>query len=249
MANKHNTSPLYFTRDTVRSSTRLYDILRSHFQLENVDAIIFPFFSSGSFELFLQSKYDKPLITNVCFRPLYQFWSQVKENKNVLCHVLSTLPLNTDSIHHTTLQNESASALHHAVAYVVVNQCLMSSSISRIQRMDLSKMELWNQNTVDFLRNHDSDSMFVWGIPPRYQENKSKTAVSRSNSYHGCNETSFDHEALKNILQTKPYWMIVYNNCEYIRTLYRGYKIIKDQWTYGRTKSPGREIVILSIRV
>jgi DNA adenine methylase len=57
---------------------------------------------------------------------------------------------------------------------------------------------------------------------------------------------TFDHKKLYQILSTKKNWFLTYNNCEYIKNLYKDYKIIETNWTYGMNKSKiSSEIVII----
>ena len=37
----------------------------------------------------------------------------------------------------------------------------------------------------------------------------------------------FDHEKLFKCLSTKKNWLMTYNNCDYIRKMYKNYKIIE----------------------
>ena len=42
-------------------------------------------------------------------------------------------------------------------------------------------------------------------------------------------------------------WILTYNNCEYIRELYKNYLIIDASWSYGMNKTKkSSEIVIIS---
>ena len=44
----------------------------------------------------------------------------------------------------------------------------------------------------------------------------------------------------------KKNWFMTYNNCEYIKDLYKDFKIIETSWSYGMNKSKkSSEIVII----
>lgn len=59
---------------------------------------------------------------------------------------------------------------------------------------------------------------------------------------------SFNHEKLYKCISTKKNWIITYNNCEYIRNLYKKFKIIDTQWSYRMNKSKkSSEIVIIGL--
>jgi DNA adenine methylase len=57
---------------------------------------------------------------------------------------------------------------------------------------------------------------------------------------------NFDHEKLFNYISKKENWIMTYNNCEYIKNLYKDYKIIDINWSYGMNKTKdSSEIVIV----
>ena len=48
-------------------------------------------------------------------------------------------------------------------------------------------------------------------------------------------------------MKTKKNWIITYNNCEYIKNLYKDYLIIDVNWSYSMNKTKSSsEIIILS---
>ena len=49
----------------------------------------------------------------------------------------------------------------------------------------------------------------------------------------GDHHGGFDHEGLADILKERSKWVLSYNNCDYVRNLYNGYKILEVEWTYG----------------
>lgn len=57
---------------------------------------------------------------------------------------------------------------------------------------------------------------------------------------------NFDHGKLFNYISKKENWIMTYNNCEYIKNLYKDYKIIDINWSYGMNKTKdSSEIVIV----
>lgn len=64
---------------------------------------------------------------------------------------------------------------------------------------------------------------------------------------NGDMHENFNHDLLYNLIKTKNNWLITYNNCEYIKNLYKDYLIIDVIWSYGMNKSKSSsEIIILS---
>ena len=57
----------------------------------------------------------------------------------------------------------------------------------------------------------------------------------------------FEHMLLFEILHTRKNWILTYNDCEYIRNLYKDYNVIDVHWSYGmNTSKTSSEIIILS---
>jgi len=57
---------------------------------------------------------------------------------------------------------------------------------------------------------------------------------------------TFDHNRLYKCLSTKKNWFMTYNNCDYIKNLYKDFEIIETNWSYGMNKSKkSSEIVII----
>jgi len=57
----------------------------------------------------------------------------------------------------------------------------------------------------------------------------------------------FNHEQLFDVIKKQSNWIITYNNCEYIRNMYKDYIILDADWSYGMNKSKiSSEIIIIS---
>ena len=58
---------------------------------------------------------------------------------------------------------------------------------------------------------------------------------------------NFNHELLFELLKTKKNWLLTYNNCDYIKNLYKDFLIIHTNWSYGMNKTKkSSEIIIIS---
>ena len=58
----------------------------------------------------------------------------------------------------------------------------------------------------------------------------------------------FDHNKLYNILKNKNNWILTYNNCSFIKDMYKDYEIIETSWKYGMNKSKeSSELIILNL--
>ena len=57
---------------------------------------------------------------------------------------------------------------------------------------------------------------------------------------------NFEHEKLFNAMRLRKNWIMTYNDCEYIRNLYKDYDIRDVNWKYGMNKTKkSSEIVII----
>ena len=76
-----------------------------------------------------------------------------------------------------------------------------------------------------------------------------KSLSNEGNKLYGKNgdmHQNFDHTKLFKCISTRKNWIMTYNNCEFIRNLYKSFKIIDAKWSYGMNKSKkSSEIVII----
>ena len=57
---------------------------------------------------------------------------------------------------------------------------------------------------------------------------------------------NFDHQTLYNLIGNKNNWLLTYNNCDYIKNLYKDFKIIETNWSYSMNSSKkSSEIIII----
>ena len=113
-----------------------------------------------------------------------------------------------------------------------------TTSIERISKLNLNRFTITNMDFEEFLKNNNS---IIFLDPPYYLE-------SKSNLYgnNGDLHEHFDHIKLHKCLSNKNNWIMTYNNCNYIKDLYKNYKIIETDWNYGMNKSKkSNEIVII----
>ena len=58
---------------------------------------------------------------------------------------------------------------------------------------------------------------------------------------------NFNHQELFELVCNRKNWVICYNNCEFIRKLYKNFIIIDVNWSYGmNTTKLSSEIIIVS---
>lgn len=260
----NNISPLRYPGGKTRACKIIDNILLEYFDITNFDTIISPFFGGGSFEFYLQNKYGFKLIVNDIFIPLYNFWKQVKINKTILCDELrkiKSVSKEQFTSYRTTIMNLNDDILQQSIQYFIINRCSFSgstlsggfsqeasnkrftlSSINKIEELDFTNIEIYNNDFYEFINNFNIISSLMFLDPPYYLENKSKLYGNNGDLHQ-----DFNHELLFDLLNTKKNWIITYNNCEYIRNLYKDFIIIDVNWSYGmNTSKSSSEIIIIS---
>jgi len=259
-----NISPLRYPGGKTRACKIIDDIILQHFDITCFDTILSPFFGGGSFEFYLQNKYGLKLIVNDKFTPLYNFWKQVKVNKTILCEELRKIKLVSKeqfTSYRNTIMDLNDNILQQSIQYFIINRCSFSgstlsggfseeasskrftpSSINKIEALDFTHIEIYNNDFYDFIINLTANKTLIFLYPPYYLESKSKLYGNNGDMHEG-----FNHQLLFDILNTKKNWIVTYNNCDYIRTLYKDYIIIDVNWSYGmNTSKTSSEIIIIS---
>ena len=262
--NTANTSPLRYPGGKTRACKIIDDVILQHFDITCFDTIVSPFFGGGSFEFYLQNKYGLKLIVNDKFTPLYNFWKQVKTNKNVLCEELRNITsVSKEKFinYRSTIMDLNDNILQQSIQYFVINRCSFSgstlsggfseeasskrftpSSIHKIELVDFTNIDIYNNDFYDFINNFTNNKAFMFVDPPYYLEKKSKLYGNNGDMHEG-----FNHQLLFDLLHTKQNWIVTYNNCDHIRTMYKDYIILDVNWSYGmNTSKASSEIIIIS---
>ena len=264
----NNISPLRYPGGKSKACKIIDEIISKEFDLKNFNKLISSFFGGGSFEFYMQNKYGYNLIVNDKFEPLMTYWKQVKENKKLLCDKLEEITEVTkeDFNNYKKLLNDvNETKLNKAIYYFIINRCSFSgstlsggfskeaskkrftkSSIDKIRNLNLSKLELFNEDIKDFLNKSDlfNEKTIIFLDPPYYLEDKSNRLYGTSGDLH----RDFNHLELFELIKIKRNWILTYNNCDFIKNLYKDYKIIDNiKWNYGMNKSKkSNEIIIIS---
>ena len=259
----NNQSPLRYPGGKTRACKILDDVIQEYFDITKFTKIISPFFGGGSFEFYLQNKYNFKIIANDKFEPLYNFWNICKYDNINLCNELYK---NIDNITKEIFINFrkkiliNNNKLENATMYFIINRCSFSgatlsggfseeaskkrftkSSIDKIKNLDLTNFEITNIDCIDCINNNSDSLIFL--DPPYYLEKQSKLYGNNGDMHE-----SFDHKKLFECLIHKKNWFMTYNNCDYIKELYKDYKIIETNWTYGMNKSKkSSEIIIINL--
>lgn len=264
----YNVSPLRYPGGKTRACKIIESIANNYFDLKHFDTLVSPFFGGGSFEFYLQNKYGFKLVVNDKFTPLYHFWTQAKQNKNELCHLLK----NVKSVskqdfqqYRTRIMSLNNDPLQQAFHYFIINRCSFSgatlsggfseeaskkrftpSSIEKIEKLNLHYTQFYNLDFEPFVEQYhndnDTSNTLVFLDPPYYLQN------SKLYGNKGDMHEHFDHQRLFNTINNKKNWIMTYNDCDYIRDLYKHHTIIEANWNYGMNNSKkSSEIIIISV--
>jgi len=273
----NNKSPLRYPGGKTRACKVLNKELQKHFGDElhqKYTTLISPFFGGGSFEFYLQHAYGFTIIANDKFAPLANFWRMCREQNKKLCEELYTYVgkiTKEDFKKYRDVIMEENDSLQQAVMYFIINRCSFSgatlsggfsqdaskkrfttSSVDRIKNLDLSTFTIINQDFEDFINENNGLSSLMFLDPPYYLEKKSKLYGKKGDMHE-----HFDHQKLFACLSKRKNWMMTYNNCDYIKNLYKDFKIIETNWSYGmcnvkkksdttkKKQKPSSEIIII----
>lgn len=260
----NNISPLRYPGGKSRACKVIDKIIQEHFNLNNYDTLLSPFFGGGSFEFYFQNNYNVKLIVNDKFTPLYNFWKQIKADKHILCSELKKITDVTkdDFIRYrNSILSLNNDQLKQALYYFIINRCSFSgatlsggfskeaslkrytqSSIDRIEALNLSNTIIHNLDFEQFINENFNEKILMFLDPPYYLDKKSKLYGTNGDLHE-----HFNHEKLFNVISNKKNWILTYNNCQYIRDMYKDYLIINVEWTYSMNKNKeSSEIIIIS---
>lgn len=253
-------SPLRYPGGKSRACKCLEKIVLKTFG--QVTTIYSPFFGGGSFEFYMNDKHNCKIIGADGFLPLANFWKQVINNKDLLIEEVKKLkPLSKDMFFElrSNIMTEQ-NIVRKAAYYFAINRCSFSgatlsggfskeseksrfteSSINRLMDIDMTGIDIEHAYFNEFMHDITTDDKSIIYLDPPYYLN------SKLYGMQGDMHVDFDHEKLANILKSKNNWILCYNDCVYIRDLYKDYDIQSVSWSYGMNKNKSSsEIIIMS---
>jgi len=238
-------SPLRYPGGKTRAIKILEPLVKQRFPTQKM--IISPFLGGGSFELHMLGLGYK-LNTNDLFKPLYTFWLMCMQQPAELQTLIKTyMPMTKEKFLQirTSIVTDTV-PLSIAAKYFVINRSSFSgstfcggysaesgekrfteNSVRKIGALDLSGLTLENKDCLDFIRSHPQTADTMLFLDPPYYI--STYIYGRDGDMH----EGFNHAALVDLLKERTDWILCYNDCPYIRELYKGYKIDTVSWAYG----------------
>lgn len=255
----HNKSPLRYPGGKTRAIKILEKILLENFG--SCKTVLSPFFGGGSFELHLYDKGYK-VYGNDLFTPLYTFWTVAQKNPTGLVNaVRAKMPVTKEAfIALREAIKTMKDPLEVATAYYIINRTSFSgatfcggfsaqaatgrlneASLKTVASLKIDGVEFSNLGYAEFLSAVGAVDAVIYADPPYYI---SSYIYGRDGDLH----ESFNHVAFATFMKgLSCSWMLSYNDCPYIRDLYKGHKILPVSWSYGmNTTKESSEIVILS---
>ena len=258
MAKTTNVSPLRYPGGKTRAISILYEHLTTNFPTRKT--LLSPFFGGGSFELCLRSK-GYTVYGNDLFTPLYNFWRTLQTDRDTLAtRIRESMPISKEAFGtlRSTIMSET-DAMQMATSFFLINRTsfsgatlsggfsqeaserrLTESSIQRIEKCNVDSITFSNEDCIVFLDKHpQDDTTVVYADPPYYIQDY---IYGKDGNMH----ESFNHRAFADAIRKRTDWIVSYNDCEFIRELYKGCRIVPAQWSYGMNKSKkSSEIIIL----
>lgn len=248
----------YSSRSPLRypgGKTRGVDFITQFFP-ENLDKLLSPFFGGGSIELSVAAQgalvygYD-------IFPPLVEFWQCLLTQTNELAdEVEKHYPLPRDRFYELqATQTEFKTKLERAAVYYVLNRSSFSgatlsggmspehprftlTSIERLRNYLNPNIKIQKADFKTSLEKHPYT--FAYLDPPYLI--KSSLYGKKGNAHK-----DFDHEQLATILKKREHWILSYNDCKEIRSLYEGFHILTPNWKYGMSNNKmSKEVLIFS---
>ncbi len=149
------------------------------------------------------------------------------------------------------------------------------SSVDRIHKLDLTRFTISNEDFEEFINRERGGGSLLFLDPPYYLGNKSTLYGHKGDMHESfdhvklfkclsalgggtppppqCHGSSIsrvatdESESPRSPETISAAWFMTYNNCDYIKNLYKNYTIIETGWSYGMNATKeSSEIVIIN---
>ena len=244
-------SPLRYPGGKSRAITQIMEYIPP-----DIPRLCAPFVGGGSIELACAARGVDVYAYDI-FAPLVDFWQALLRDNAALADKVERLyPLTRSKFY--SLQRDCMGIkdkLERAAAFFALNRSSFSGAtlsggmspdhprftVSSIERLRSFTVDNFRVRRADFqksLKKHADDFLY---LDPPYA-NGGSLYGERGNCH-----TNFDHEALAEILGKRDGWILSYNDCRTVRSLYSKNKILRLKWSYGMgADKQSDEVLILS---
>lgn len=243
-------SPLRYPGGKNRAVKSIYSVIP-----ESETKLCSPFLGGASIELACTTRME--VYGYDIFEPLVAFWQELVERPLELAkRVWSYHPLTRTKFYNLQKRYmHLTDKLERAAAFFVLNRSSFSGTTlsggmspdhprftpSAIHRVEMFQAYNFKVECEDFrnaIPKHEDAFLY---LDPPYMNGQALYGV-RGDTHRG-----FDHKALAELLYKRDRWIMSYNDCDEIRTLYKDYVILSVEWIYGMSKNKqSREVLILS---
>jgi DNA adenine methylase len=221
--------------------------------------VVSPFFGGGSFELHLYDKGYK-IYGNDLFKPLWTFWTQCQKGLSILVDaVKSKMPVTKERFTELrTSISKLTDPLAISAAYYIINRTSFSgatfcggfsqqaatgrlndASLRTLASLAIPDIMFSNLGFAEFLDKYpDADGLVIYADPPYYI---SSYIYGKDGDMH----EGFNHVAFAAKIKSRSHWMLSYNDCPYIRDLYKDCRIIEVSWSYGMNVSKASSEILI----
>lgn len=255
-----STSPLQYPGSKFKAKDILFKYIP-----KNTEFLVSPFLGGGAFEIFVANSGIKVQAYDIVPQ-LVCFWKEILSNPHRLADEIEKyLPLKKERYYELRADlrnyNDSWSDFDAAVVFFVLNRSSFSgtglaggminnhpqftqSSIDAVRNFKCSNLSVDLLSSEESIKKHDNCSFYL--DPPYFLENGS---CGKGNLYgtKGHAHMDFNHDELYKNIKDKDNWFMSYNDNEYIKKLYKNYKIIDLEWKYAMNQSKkSSEILIFS---
>ena len=267
-------SPLRYPGGKTNAAVQL-----SKFIPQGTKELVSPFIGGASFELYLASTKNIKIYGYDLFYPLVNFWNRIQEDRKFVARRAREIVLTYTRDQLNAVQKggyyKIECGLEQASMFLALNTTSWSgmtlSRESSLRNYDIQDDEVWTRGDwgerrvsrferteffhaplLEVKRAHFEDSLsehndLVAYCDPPYPE--VKPLYGNAPEYH----EEFDHELLAEILHIrKRFWMLSYNNCETVKSLYPEDKFRYEypKWRQGMrrgktNRSKSNEVLIM----
>lgn len=218
---------------------------------KEVDRVVSPFIGGGSFEIACANDMKIPVVGYDKHTELVIFYNEMLHNRGRLIENLSRLKCNEqvyDEIKKTLVSylNKEITLSDEQIAYMFAFNFLLSYGpmflgwfsgnfkkrghyeklLNRLNEWKCENLEVKNLEFKDSIPQHRDDFMY---LDPPYYIGEGSTMHKECYYHH----KGFDHILLSSLVKEhRGKFMMSYNDCEFIRDLYKDYRIVKASWRY-----------------
>lgn len=224
--------------------------------IKDCDSFFEPFAGGASLGIYISQVFNVPVYLNDINYDLYCFWkSALFNNEELETKVINYYNMpKTKEVYFKIIEKNFDNEIDIGARFFALNRITFSgtiesggysnqahkkrfteSSISRMKEVKtLKKISISNLDYQDFLNNSFSEKSYVFLDPPYYSATKS-ALYGKNGELH----KNFSHETLFNFLlknKDKFKFFMTYDNCDYIKNLYKKYFYIYEwKLQYGMT--------------